>query len=531
MKGSNGSLESIYNEMMLQQGGDFLAGATSATSDLLGLVWKEESLLVQVTATGKGAETLLAHTVEAYGVEMIACSEYSCSCCLPMINFPAFSADDNIKIARPSMSITQQAGSKVSEALKSLRVDLVRDANATLTGQGLKIGILSDSFNRLNGYAADIASSDLPNDVTVLKEFSGTGGTDGGRGMAQLVHDLIPGAKLFFRTAFEGADDFALGIQELADAGCDVIVDDVSKCIRKGLFVHASQNPILTRCQLFYSGYPEQPFFQDGVIAQAANDVAEMRGVPYFSAAGNFAKNSWQGTFQGSGSFDDNGCELHAFAGGDTRQSISINAASRIVFQWQDPFFSVSGGSGASRDMDFRVYFNGTILAQDVSNDQGIDPVAFIAISQTGIVEFEFSLCTPNTTTPPPLMKWIASGSVSNIEFDTQSSTSFGHPNQAFTAGVGAAFFQSTPAFGTNPPQLESFSSRGGTPILFTRSGAPTNETRMQPRFVATDGCINTFLGQFEDILPNGPGFYFFGMFLHCFATINRSLSHFSCFA
>jgi hypothetical protein len=48
--------------------------------------------------------------------------------------------------------------------------------------------------------------------------------------MAQLVHDLIPGAKLFFYTAFEGPDDFANGIQALADEGCDVIVDDISKC-------------------------------------------------------------------------------------------------------------------------------------------------------------------------------------------------------------------------------------------------------------------------------------------------------------
>jgi hypothetical protein len=290
--------------------------------------------------------------------------------------------------------------------------------------------------------------------------------------------------------------------------GCDVIVDDISKYIRKGLVVHASQNPKLTRCQPFYSAYLEQPFFQDGVIARSANDVAEIRGIPYFSSAGNQAKNSWQGTFQGSGLRDNKGCELHAFAGGDTRQSIRFNGGKvQTVFQWEDPFFSVSGGSGASRDMDFRVYFNGTIFEQDLSNDQGIDPVAFIAINATGTFEFEFSLCTPNTT--PPLMKWIAFGNVSDIEFDTQSSTSFGHPNAAFAAGVGAAFFRSTPAFGTNPLQLESFSSHGGTPILFDRSGAPTNEVRMQPRFVATDGCINTFFGQFEDIPPNGPGFYF----------------------
>jgi hypothetical protein len=119
-----------------------------------------------------------------------------------------------------------------------------------------------------------------------------------------------------------------------------------------------------------------------------------------------------------------------------------------------------------------------------------------------------------------PFMKWIGFGStVSNIQFDTQSSTSFGHPNGQFTAGVGAAWSVNTPEFGVSPPELESFSSRGGTPILFDRSGArlAAPEIRNQPRFVATDGCINTFFGDFLDAsfgLPNGAGYYFFGRVL-----------------
>jgi hypothetical protein len=102
----------------------------------------------------------------------------------------------------------------------------------------------------------------------------------------------------------------------------------------------------------------------------------------------------------------------------------------------------------------------------------------------------------------------------------------FGHFNAAFTAGVGAAFFRATLAFETVPPKLEPFSSRGGTPILFDRSGTrlATNELRMQPRFVATDGCINTFFGQQSIIPPNGPGFYFFGLFLDCFNILLAEL-------
>ncbi len=123
-----------------------------------------------------------------------------------------------------------QAGAKVSKALDLLHVDLVcLNLDSTLDGMGLCIGILSDSFNNSDtastSYADDIASGDLPDEVTILKELS-VFGIDEGRGMAQLIHDLIPGAKISFYTAFESNIDFADGIQALADDG-DVIVDDI----------------------------------------------------------------------------------------------------------------------------------------------------------------------------------------------------------------------------------------------------------------------------------------------------------------
>ena len=61
--------------------------------------------------------------------------------------------------------------------------------------------------------------------------------------MAQIVHDLAPGADLAFATAFNGEIAFANNIRNSAAAGAEVIVDDVF--------------------------YPEEPFFQDGPIAVA----------------------------------------------------------------------------------------------------------------------------------------------------------------------------------------------------------------------------------------------------------------------
>ena len=45
--------------------------------------------------------------------------------------------------------------------------------------------------------------------------------------MLEIVHDLAPGADLYFATAFNGQAQFATNIEALCDVGADVIVDDV----------------------------------------------------------------------------------------------------------------------------------------------------------------------------------------------------------------------------------------------------------------------------------------------------------------
>ena len=86
------------------------------------------------------------------------------------------------------------------------------------------------------------------------------------------MHDVAPGANIAFHTAFNSELDFAEGIIDLQEAGADVIVDDVI--------------------------YFAEPMFMDGMVAQAA-DIVTQRGVPYFSSAGNQARDSYQNAFRG----------------------------------------------------------------------------------------------------------------------------------------------------------------------------------------------------------------------------------------
>ena len=107
----------------------------------------------------------------------------------------------------------------------------------------------------------------------------------------------------------------------------------------------------------------------------------------------------------------------------------------------------------------------------------------------------------------PGLIKYVYFGSATINEFDTQSSTIFGHTNAVGAEAVGAARYFNTPAFGVFPPILESFSSAGATPILFDLAGnrlATPDPRSHKPEIVAPDGGNTTFF--FPDD-PEADGF------------------------
>ena len=389
---------------------------------------------------------------------------------------------------------TTKVGLNTSQANKAMKSDDARKKFG-VDGTGITIGVLSDSYDTSrtarNNASDDIASGDLPAVIKGLKDGTNPStDTDEGRAMLQLIHDIAPGADLAFHTAFDEEEDFAQGIRALAAAGADVIVDDV----------------------IYYT----EPMFQDGPIAQAVDEVVA-NGVAYFSSAGNNARQSYESAFNPSGitqKYKGKTYEWHDFdpgAGEDFYQAITASTGANFSLQWDQPFNSVSGGRGSASDLDIFVYdANKKFVGKIARPNIGGDPIEAFSFKRGG--SFNIRIGKAKDSGPNPgLMKYVASGVTIN-EYNTASPTSFGHANAAGASSVGAAAYFNTPAFGVNPPVLNSFSSAGGIDILFDTAGnrLAKPESHQNVDIVAPDETNTTFfvrdIPNDTDRYPNFPG-------------------------
>jgi hypothetical protein len=400
----------------------------------------------------------------------------------------------SLKFARPAYSTTN-AGLTTSQGDTAVRSDIGRSL-FNVDGTGITVGTLSDSFNCLGQAAADVTNGDLPPGIQVLDDSACPSATDEGRAMMQLITDIAPGADQAFHTAFNGQPAFAQGILDLANAGCNVIVDDVI--------------------------YFAEPMFQDGIIAQAVDSVVAS-GVAYFSSAGNQDRRSYESVYRSSGipiTINDIPFGVaHDFDPGpgiDILQGITIpgNTTLIISFQWDSPYFSVNGDPGSDNDLDIFLANNdgSIVLAASTGSNTGGDPIEVLIYTNSSAQAGNFNLLVTNFSGPDPaIMKYVIFNSAITInEFDSAAGTSFGHANAAGAEAVAAAFYGNTPEYGVTPAIVESFSSAGGVPIVFDLNGnrlsAP--EVRNKPEITAPDGTNTSFFGSF-DVEPDGfPNFF-----------------------
>ncbi|MGB3587766.1 MAG: T9SS type A sorting domain-containing protein [Tunicatimonas sp.] len=443
----------------------------------------EYILIEAVAEKGKGAK-LLAKLKKEVGLKDGTVYQHIVSGKVPAINIKKLETVPGLQFARPAYQPQTKVGDVTSRGDIVMRTDEARQ-DFGVDGSGQKIGILSDSYNALGGAVDGVISGDLPTGVEILDDLPSGQGSDEGRAMAEIIHDVAPGADLAFHTAFTGQAEFAQGIIDLADANCDVIVDDV--------------------------GYLAEPFFQDGIIAQAV-DIVSKRGVTYLSSAGNGAQDSYEKAFNSLGLLlaDTAGNVLgipHDFGNGDIFQRYVIPPGGDLIIslQWSDPYISAGGKKGANSDLDLYLFFP-QFNDAFVSNDENIggDPIEITGVTNTSdSLNLEVDVLIAKFAGPDPdIIKYINFGSgfqLQEFEEDTQAPTIYGHSNANRGIAVGATAWFNVPEFNDNLslPRINGFSSKGGIPILFNRNGNPIDPViRHKPEFVGPDGANTTFFSR-----------------------------------
>jgi Subtilase family len=440
---------------------------------------------------------------------------------------PLLFADGPSAAAAPGAEC--EGGAVISEGVAQLRAADARSKHG-VDGAGVTVGVLSDSYDQATAAsdgsgavathaAEDVASGDLPGPangcsgqavpVDVLQDFPGSAASDEGRAMLQIVHDVAPGADLAFATAFLSELSFAQNIERLArpveedGAGAEVIVDDVF--------------------------WFEEPFFQDGPVAAAVNDVVA-KGAAYFSAAGN--NNIFEGeneiaSWEAPGFRDAASCPAGVLAFtelltghcmdfdpglvSDTTFAIVVSpgATLSLDLQWAEPWF------GVEADLDaYLLNSTGSVIAAAESDnvDPGRQrPVEIVQWKNTSGTSKTVRLainrcaaaCNPAASaSATPAVKFALlqnGGGVTQTEYpqsaggDVVGPTIFGHAAAASAVAVAAVPF-------SDAAQVEGYSSRGPVTHRFEpvdgkdpAAPLPAPETIAKPDLAATDCGVTTF--------------------------------------
>ncbi|MBI1341739.1 MAG: S8 family serine peptidase [Terrimonas sp.] len=385
---------------------------------------------------------------------------------------------------------------KITQGDTSVRAYLVRQGY-DLSGNGIKIGVLSNSFNTStvttsplinSNYEQDMGNKELPGPgnssdpvpVTVLKE-SPFVRPDEGRAMLQIIHDLAPKAQLYFRTGVETSSDFAAGIDQLKQEGCNIIVDDIT--------------------------YITEPFLKDGAVANAVKNVTDA-GVTYITSSGNFARKSYENNFNPMPAPGNLTGKAHDFGSNDAFLDITLIPGQQytMVLQWLDDIYSQGETAGTRNDLDFYLTPNtdGTALFGFNRNNLNGDPIEFMPFTYSGPAATHLLVLNNTLTSNPARFKIVIfQGDITFNEYTTGGSTIIGQSNAASAITVGAARFDKISPPYPGPLSLESFSSTGDGNSLVVVNNIAIN--RNKPDLVGPDGVTTTVNMGPDYNSPNDP--------------------------
>lgn len=435
----------------------------------------DDTTLVDITAS---VSPELLEKIEVLGGSVMnSFSEYDAvRARLPLDAVEILAARDDVSYVRPaSRAFLKKASTSegdVAHRANTARERYLLTGRNIKTGERVKVGVMSDSVDSLSLVQS---LGDLPS-VTVLDDAPGNTGE--GTAMLEIIHDLAPDAQLYFASGWKSKASFASNIKTLANAGCQVIVDDL--------------------------GYLDESPFQDDIISQAVNTVTA-QGVLYFSSAGNAGNlNSgtsgvWEGDYSSQLTvLGGEVVELHNFGGGDWSNKILTDDGCYTLF-WSDPLGKSSN--------DYDLYLLDPSLSMIVAESSGYqegaqDPLEGFCLGEGEDVA-NYNLLISRFSGQNRFLH--LSANRGRLEHNTDGQI-YGHPaaTDAFAVAAVDAQDRSIPFVGTE--QVGWYSSDGPRRVFYSPNGTPYTpgnlsstggRVRYKPDVAAAD-CIKTSTPGFE---------------------------------
>ena len=318
------------------------------------------------------------------------------------------------------------------------------------TGAGLKIGVIDLQFSN---YLNSINTGELPAN-TVFTDYTGTGSGGGNHGtnVAEIVHDMAPGAQLYL--ARIGTET------QLQSAVNDMITEGVKVINHSVAWFGAA----------FYDG--------TGPLCDITKS-AENAGILWVNAAGNYRNNHYLSTFT-----DTDGDLRHEFASGRNYNTMTLNQYQSVtlVLSW-DAYPSTA------TDYDLYLYYGipdsgGTVVASSTDNQsQGFSPYEQVDYVATTSGTYYIVLTKKNAATanlPLSLFSWGPS-----LGTKTTPSSLAQPADCASVLATGATDLSDAP---------EGFSSEG-----------PTTDGRAKPEISAPDRVITSLSSGFAGTSAASP--------------------------
>jgi hypothetical protein len=420
----------------------------------------------------------------------------------------------------------KRAAKYSSQSRKVLHTDVLNQQG--FTGQGITIGVLSDSFNTAR-FAKHpprtTAEQDEKNGylpiVNVIQDSGGPNhpGSDEGRAICLIAYAEAPGCNEAFATANPSEVNFANNIVRLrTEANCDIIDDDV--------------------------GYFDEPVFSDGIVAEAVDQIVTSTILPgkkviYTSSAGNDGNNGYRSAYRDLTDTEVRAKGHHGnlkldvsdknsphylspalTAGGwhnwnpnggsEPVTTILVPGANfkyNLFLQWDDLF---DQDNGITTDYNFLVFdVDGNFLRavsgthNAFKTQQPFKHTGNLALGTVYQVASTKTTQTDPKAPPAPATHQLAmytdldgAGVLIGTYFQPAPLNVpiiYGHPAAKSAIAVAAYDFNWKP---TPPykPELENYTTPGPAYIYFDQSGArlTTPELRLKPEVAGVDGVVTT---------------------------------------